>query len=211
MVFSSTFNDISVITWWSVLLVEETGETHWSTASHWPTLSHNAVSSTPRLSGIRLRNVNDVIGTDCICSSKSKHHPITTTTAPIMLYTYQLLVWRVMVFNVIFNNISVTSWWSVLLVEEIRDNHRHATSHWQTLSHKVVPISKGLLVRCHCTMLCTTNRWWCVLFILRVSILRVWSYNFTEGDVWAHKTSLIWHLSWLCQIRNMSRHVSYAC
>jgi hypothetical protein len=29
MVFNATFNNISVILWWSVLLVEETGENHW--------------------------------------------------------------------------------------------------------------------------------------------------------------------------------------
>jgi hypothetical protein len=37
-----------------------------------------------------------------------------------------------MVFNATFNNISVISWWSVLLVEEIgvpAENHRHAASH----------------------------------------------------------------------------------
>jgi hypothetical protein len=36
--------------------------------------SHNVVSSTPRLSGIR---------TDCIGSCKSNYHTITTTTAPV--------------------------------------------------------------------------------------------------------------------------------
>ena len=39
---------------------------------------------------------------------------------------------RVMVFNATFNNISVTSWGSVLLVEETaasRENHRPAASH----------------------------------------------------------------------------------
>jgi hypothetical protein len=42
---------ISVISWRSVLLWEETegpGENHRSVASHWQTLSHNVVSSTPR-------------------------------------------------------------------------------------------------------------------------------------------------------------------
>ena len=37
-----------------------------------------------------------------------------------------------MVFNTIFNNILVISWWSVLFVEENgvpRENHRHAASH----------------------------------------------------------------------------------
>jgi hypothetical protein len=40
------FNIISVISWQSVLLMEETeepGENHWPVASHWQTLSHNVV------------------------------------------------------------------------------------------------------------------------------------------------------------------------
>jgi len=43
-----------------------------------------------------------------------------------------------MVFNVTFNNISGISWWPILLVEDTEypeKTHRHATSHWQTLSH----------------------------------------------------------------------------
>ena len=59
MVFNATFNNISVISWLSVLLVEETGlpgENHWSVASHWQILSHNVASSTPCLSGIRTFN-----------------------------------------------------------------------------------------------------------------------------------------------------------
>jgi hypothetical protein len=50
MVFNATFNNISVILWQSVLLVEETGvpkENHRPAASHCQTLSHNVVSSTP--------------------------------------------------------------------------------------------------------------------------------------------------------------------
>jgi hypothetical protein len=44
MVFNATFNNISDISWRSVLLVEETGipgENHQPAASHWQTLSHN--------------------------------------------------------------------------------------------------------------------------------------------------------------------------
>ena len=51
MVFNNTFNNISVISWQSVLLAEKTGapgENHRPVASHWQTLSHNVVSSTPR-------------------------------------------------------------------------------------------------------------------------------------------------------------------
>jgi hypothetical protein len=51
MVFNATFNNISVISWRSVLLVEEAGENQRLAASHWQTLSHNGVASTPRLSG----------------------------------------------------------------------------------------------------------------------------------------------------------------
>ena len=53
MVFNATFNNISVILWQSVLLVEETGENHQPTASHGQILSHNVVSSTPRLRGVQ--------------------------------------------------------------------------------------------------------------------------------------------------------------
>ena len=50
MVFNTTFNNISVISLKSVLLVEETGvprENNWPAASHRQTISHNVVSSTP--------------------------------------------------------------------------------------------------------------------------------------------------------------------
>ena len=52
MVFIVIFNNISVISCRSVLLVEETGvpgENHRAVASHSQTLSHDVVSSTPRL------------------------------------------------------------------------------------------------------------------------------------------------------------------
>ena len=39
MVFNATFNNISIILWRSVLLVEETGENHRPVASHPQTLS----------------------------------------------------------------------------------------------------------------------------------------------------------------------------
>ena len=59
MVFNAIFNNISVISWRSVFLVEETGEKHRPVASRWQTLSHNVVSSTHRLSGVRIHNVSD--------------------------------------------------------------------------------------------------------------------------------------------------------
>ena len=49
MVFNATFNNISVILRWSVLLLEETElpwDNTWPAASHWQTLSHNVVCET---------------------------------------------------------------------------------------------------------------------------------------------------------------------
>ena len=46
--FNSTFNSISVISWWLVSLVEETGENHRPVASYWQTFSHNVASNSPR-------------------------------------------------------------------------------------------------------------------------------------------------------------------
>ena len=49
MVFYATYNNISAISWRSVLFGKETrgpGEEHRPTASNWQTLSHNVVSST---------------------------------------------------------------------------------------------------------------------------------------------------------------------
>jgi len=53
MVLNATFNNISVMSWWSVLLMVETWEYHRPVTSHWQALSHNVVSSTPHLSKIR--------------------------------------------------------------------------------------------------------------------------------------------------------------
>ena len=49
-----------------------------------------------------------------------------------------------MVFNVIFNKLSVISWQSVLFVEETGgpgENHRPVASHRQSLSHNVVHLA----------------------------------------------------------------------
>ena len=57
--FNATLNNISVISWQSVLLVEETGENHRPVAIKSLTnLSHNVVSSRPRLRRIRTHDVS---------------------------------------------------------------------------------------------------------------------------------------------------------
>ena len=50
----------------------------------------------------------------------------------VYLRKYMVVVVVVLVFNATFNNISVISWWSTLLVEETgvtRENYRPAASH----------------------------------------------------------------------------------
>ena len=71
MVFNPTLNNISIISWQSVLCVEETGvpgENRWHVASHWQTF----VSSTHRLSGIRTHNFNG--GGHCLQSQIPHDH-----------------------------------------------------------------------------------------------------------------------------------------
>ena len=78
MVFNATFNNNSVISWQSVLLVEETGvpvENHRSAVIHWQTLSHNVASSTPCLSGILTHVSGDI---HWIESCKSYYYTINT-------------------------------------------------------------------------------------------------------------------------------------
>jgi hypothetical protein len=82
MVFNATFNNISVISWRSVLLVEETevpGENHRLPQvtdkmyhMYWVDLT---------CAGFELITLV-VLGTDCIGNNKPKYHTITTTTAP---------------------------------------------------------------------------------------------------------------------------------
>jgi len=91
MVFNATFNNISAITWQSVLLVRETGvsvENHQPAASHWHTWLHiiNVVSSTPTTLVVIVTNYTD--------SCKSKYHTITTTTDPLcVLYSTRNECW----------------------------------------------------------------------------------------------------------------------
>jgi hypothetical protein len=86
MGFNATFNNISVISWWSVLLVEVTevtGENHRPVASHWQTWSHNVkcIEYTSPWVGFELTTLV-MIGTDCTDSCKLNFHLITTLTAP---------------------------------------------------------------------------------------------------------------------------------
>ena len=80
MVFNVTLNNISAISWRSVLLVVETRvlrENHRTLTSQWQTFSHNVVceTRTHNISGDRHRLHRS--------SCKSNYHTISATAAPI--------------------------------------------------------------------------------------------------------------------------------
>ena len=80
------FNNILVISWQSVLLVEKTwvpGENHWHVASHWQT--YHIMLHRVHLAWAEFELIPFVvIATNCIYSYKSNYHMITTTTDPKM-------------------------------------------------------------------------------------------------------------------------------
>ena len=81
MVSNATFNNISFISWRSVLMMEEIrvpGENHRPVVSYCQNVSHDGVSSIPRHELTMLV----VIGTDYIGSCKFSYHTTTTRTIP---------------------------------------------------------------------------------------------------------------------------------
>jgi hypothetical protein len=96
-------------------------------------------------------------------------------------------------FNATFNNISVISWWSVLLVEETegpRENQCPVASHWQTLSYNFVHLalveirtfytSILLFKSKNCLKISDYKRTFCqgCLLFIYMSIYYTNSYNF---------------------------------
>jgi hypothetical protein len=79
MVFNTTFNNISFISWRSVLLVEET--VHPQKTTNLPQVTEKLYRVHLAWAGFELTTLV-VIGTDCIGSCKSNYHTITTTTVP---------------------------------------------------------------------------------------------------------------------------------
>ena len=72
----------------------------------------------------------------------------------------------VMIFNATFNNISVISWRSVLMVEETgipKENHRPVTIHWQTLS-LIKLIKLHFVLYQHFTYLILISLYSCLIF-----------------------------------------------
>ena len=87
---NATFNNISVISCRSVLLVEETGEPG---VNHRPVKHYHIMLYRVHLAWFELIMLV-VISTDCIGSHKSKYHTITTTItiAPYEKFVYTKVV-----------------------------------------------------------------------------------------------------------------------
>jgi hypothetical protein len=80
MMFNATFINISIISWRSVLLEEDT---RWPGENHRPVASCIILYTSPW--SIFELTTSVVIGTDCICSCLSNYHVITATTIPIRI------------------------------------------------------------------------------------------------------------------------------
>jgi hypothetical protein len=91
---NANFSNILVISLRSAFLMKETkvpGENHQPAASHWQTASHNVVSSTPLLTGIRIHNISG----DRHRLHRylySNYHTITTTTDPKLIEDSQCII-----------------------------------------------------------------------------------------------------------------------
>ena len=113
MVFNAIFNNMSVISWRSVLLVEETrvpGESHRPVGSHWQTLSHNVVSSTPQLRWIRTHVSGDrhwyYIGSMDMNPETNLRNPecmFRTCTSVIILASFLFLIYHINFICLILN------------------------------------------------------------------------------------------------------------
>ena len=85
MVFNATFNNISVISCQSVLLMEETGEPGENhDLSQVTDKPYHIMFYTSPWSSFEL-TTSVVVGTDCIYSCKCNYHAITAMTAPVYL------------------------------------------------------------------------------------------------------------------------------
>ena len=87
MLFNATFNNISVLSWHSVLLMRKLKKTT-DLPQVTDKLSHNVVSSTPHHDWHSNAQLLVVIGTDCTGSCKSNYHTI--TMAPLKVESCKL-------------------------------------------------------------------------------------------------------------------------
>jgi hypothetical protein len=135
LVLNATLNNISVMSWRSVLLVEETGENHRPATSDWQTLSHNVVSSTSPWAWFKLTRLV-VIGTDCIGSCKFL---LIFRYSPII---FNYIVWR----SSWISNWHIKLFWRTIQGTSFAMVHLFQWWHssWISDDHKTLKLDKEL-------------------------------------------------------------------
>jgi hypothetical protein len=106
MALNATFNNISVISWQSVLLMEETrvpGENHWNVASHWQTLS----LYTPRQKSWHHMHIFSIVRKLCFVTTSMRYtlqFQIKLSKCILMVY-HVFILYHIVVINIIKNSI----------------------------------------------------------------------------------------------------------
>jgi hypothetical protein len=111
-VFNATSNNISVLSWRSVLLVEETelpGENHPPAANHWQIYHIIFYRVDLACMGLELTTLV-VIGTDCTGSCKSNYHTITTMMVPHIWADKQFIYCLTNLRNILILFLTVKEW-----------------------------------------------------------------------------------------------------
>jgi len=107
--FNATFNNISAISWLSVLLVEETevpGKNHRPVASHWPTLSHKWMIYIINM----LLYETEYHNTMCLDFNNSLCNLIECNTLFYIIYRYMYIESTGSKWSVCSGNIVVSNW-----------------------------------------------------------------------------------------------------
>jgi hypothetical protein len=102
---------------------------------------------------------------------------------------------RVMVLNAAFNNISVISWWSILLVEETIENHRPTAR---------LELTTLVVINIDCIGSCKSNYHRITTSVIKWEAIQLVNLHNAMNNEFQH----IWNFEFVCLSRV---HVSFVC